>query len=103
MRAFIFLLIAASTFSKAHAQGCVAIRSNGGVCTISDPSHNTKQSGWVLGLNSRYFKSFRHFSAAEEQKQRLEERTEVINHFFLPISASRASSMPAGLWLFMFL
>lgn len=73
------LIVATATFSNAHAQGCVAIRSNGGTCTISDPAHS-KQSGWALGLNTRYFRSFRHFSATEEQKQRLEQHTEVINH-----------------------
>jgi hypothetical protein len=79
MRILFFFIIAVLTFSKAHAQGCVAIRSNGGTCTMNDPSHG-KQSGWVLGLNTRYFKSFRHFSATEEQKHRVEQHTEVINH-----------------------
>jgi hypothetical protein len=79
MRIFLLLLIAVVTFSNAHAQGCVAIRSNGSTCTMSDPSH-TKQNGWVLGLNTRYFKSFRHYSSKVEQKERLEHHTEVINH-----------------------
>jgi hypothetical protein len=78
MRLFLFLLFI-TTFSKAHAQGCVAIRSNGSTCTMSDPFH-TKQSGWVASLNGRYFKSFRHFSSTEEQKQRVAQNTEVINH-----------------------
>jgi len=82
MRFFIvsILVIATATFSKAHAQGCVAIRSNGGTCTLSDPSHSSHEGGWVLGFNARYLKSFRHFSSTEEQKQRLEQHTEVINH-----------------------
>src|SRR5215217_2539637 len=82
MRVFILsiLIVLTATFSKAHTQGCVAIRSNGGTCTMSDPSHSSEQSGWVLGFNARYFKSFRHFSSTEEQKQRLEQHTEVINH-----------------------
>lgn len=113
MRLFtVFILIALSiTFSKAHAQGCVAIRSNGGTCTMNDPSHNT-QSGWVLGLNARYFKSFRHFSSTEEQKQRVAQHTEVINHtasvdvgltkivndrwsfgFYVPVTSNTRSSL----------
>lgn len=113
MRVLLFmpLIIATATFSKAHAQGCVAIRSNGGTCTMSDPSH-TKQSGWVLGFNARYFKSFRHFSSTEEQKQRLEQHTEVINHtasvdigltkivnsrwsfgFYVPVTSNARSSL----------
>lgn len=105
------LIIATATFSNVHAQGCVAIRSNGGTCTISDPSHS-KQGGWVLGFNARYFKSFRHFSSTEEQKQRLEQHTEVINHtasmdigltrivnnrwsfgFYLPVISNSRSSL----------
>lgn len=78
MRLFLLLLLIIP-FSNAHAQGCVAIRSNGSTCTMMHPSH-TKQNGWVVSLNGRYFKSFRHFSATEEQKQRVAQNTEVINH-----------------------
>lgn len=82
MRLFLFIIFATAIFTKAHAQGCVAIRSNGSTCTMSDPSH-TKHSGWVASLNGRYFKSFRHFSSTEEQKQRVAQNTEVINHAFV--------------------
>lgn len=66
------------TFNQAStAQGCVAIRSTGAVCTRQSAEGDTK--GWQLNLSYRYFKSFRHFKGEEEQKERLEDHTEVIN------------------------
>jgi hypothetical protein len=59
------------------SQGCVAIRTTGGYC--SAPEH-TDHAKWLLSMNNRYFKSFRHYSGTEEQKQRVDEGTEVINH-----------------------
>src|SRR3954469_13706806 len=58
------------------AQGCVAIRSTGGYCGMQ----HTDSSQWQFSINNRYFKSFRHFVGDEEQKQRQELGTEVINH-----------------------
>jgi hypothetical protein len=55
----------------------VAIRSTGAVCTKSDPAHTSK--GWQFNTSYRYFKSFRHFVGKEEQKERMEHNTEVIN------------------------
>jgi hypothetical protein len=66
---------------QSTAQGCVAIRSNGGTCTMMDhDTHNT--NGWTLGINNRYFKSYKHFVGTDEQKQRVQNGTEVINHVF---------------------
>lgn len=58
-------------------QGCVAIRSTGAVCTRHDGVKHDKS--WQLNTAYRYFKSFRHFKGKEEQKERLENNTEVIN------------------------
>jgi hypothetical protein len=58
------------------SQGCVAIRSTGSSCT---KMHTENMKGWTLSNSYRYFKSFRHFVGTEEQKQRTEEGTEVIN------------------------
>jgi hypothetical protein len=60
-----------------YSQGCVAIRSTGAVCTKQDP-HNVDK--WQLNTSYRYFKSFRHFVGTEEQKQRIAQHTQVINH-----------------------
>src|SRR6185369_13980172 len=60
----------------AQSQGCVAIRSSGGSCSKMHPETSR---GWTLATSYRYFKSFRHYVGTEEQKQRLEQHTEVIN------------------------
>lgn len=78
MRTLLIIIAALSIYNiNANAQGCVAIRSTGAVCTKQDPGHATK--GWQLNTSYRYFKSFRHFVGKEEQKERLERHTEVIN------------------------
>ena len=36
----------------------------------------------MLNINNRYFKSYKHFVGKEEQKQRVENGTNVINHSY---------------------
>lgn len=43
---------------------------------------NKKPEGWSLSINSRYFKSFRHFVGTAEQKQRVQQGTQVVNRVF---------------------
>jgi hypothetical protein len=74
---FIALLLIAVAKEEAVAQGCVAIRSNGNSCATHIAG---KDKGYQLTINSRYFKSYKHFVGTAEQKQRVEEGTEVINH-----------------------
>jgi len=50
--------------------------------TGHDELTHTNSGSWVFSMNSRYFKSFRHFVGTEEQKQRIDEGTNVINHVF---------------------
>ena len=78
------LLLSITVHQYTNAQGCVAIRSNGATCTMTghDESSSIKSGTWTLGWNNRYFKSYKHFVGTEEQKQRVEEGTEVINHVF---------------------
>ena len=86
---FIMVAIAFSviTTSKTNAQGCVAIRSNGNTCSMSNPA---TAKGWQLNFNNRYFKSYKHFVGTIEQKERAENHTEVINHSYsLDITATR--------------
>jgi hypothetical protein len=65
-----------------EAQGCVAIRSNGAACTMTGHDMSEGAGQWVFGINTRYFKSYKHFVGTEEQKERTEQKTEVINHSF---------------------
>ncbi len=77
---FILTLIAIAHIS--HAQGCVAIRSNAATCTMTG-AHNDEsldKKAWTLSVNTRYFKSYKHFVGKEEQHERVENGTEVINH-----------------------
>jgi hypothetical protein len=80
----IYLIIAilvAATYQQTNAQGCVAIKGIGGIC--NRPSEG---GSWYLDINNRYFKSYKHFVGKEEQKQREEEGSNVINHLVLVIS-----------------
>ena len=75
----IIILITSLAAANAAAQGCVAIRSTGAVCTRQDAEHDANGKGWQLNTSYRYFKSFRHFVGTEEQKERTQQNTEVIN------------------------
>lgn len=61
-------------------QGCVAIRSAGGMCMANHTGENGTASKWSLNVNNRYFKSYRHYRGEHEEKERVEKNTEVINH-----------------------
>jgi hypothetical protein len=83
MRQLLFIIIAITLgFTNSNAQGCVAIRSTGGTCTMDHPGESSHASSWIFNANNRYFKSFRHFVGTEEQKQRIAQGTEVINHAY---------------------
>ena len=71
-------------YQYSNAQGCVAIRNNGGTCTMMghDEASASKSDFWTFSMNDRYFKSFRHFVGTDEQKQRMTLGTEVINRVF---------------------
>lgn len=71
------LIIFTFAVQQSGAQGCVAIRSNGNTCSINKAGET---KGWQLNFNTRYFKSYKHFVGKEEQHERVEEGTEVINH-----------------------
>jgi hypothetical protein len=66
----IFLLL---NHTHVFAQGCVAIRSTGGVCTMDEhPDSSIKGGAWLFNSNTRYYKSFRHFVGKQEQFQRID-------------------------------
>jgi hypothetical protein len=71
-RIYIILLISfVFTQLKTNAQGCVAVRQMGGVtCMCSSSSYNLSKGDFQVGMNYRYFHSWRHFVGTEEQKQR---------------------------------
>jgi hypothetical protein len=75
---------------KMNAQGCVAIKSSGGVCTMAQHNQSDTTSKWLFNANNRYFRSYKHFIGTDEQKQRQKLGTEVINHqYTLDLSITR--------------
>lgn len=79
MKKFLLLIIVSSIFAAdAAAQGCVAIRSTGAVCTRQDAEPQSAK-GWQLNTSYRYFKSYKHFVGTQEQHEREEQNTEVVN------------------------
>jgi hypothetical protein len=73
--AFICLLIN----NIVKAQGCVAIKGNGASCMMVH-TQDSNIASWQFSASTRYFKSFRHFSGSTENKDRLVQHSEVINH-----------------------
>lgn len=64
---------------NAIAQGCVAIRQFSGVGSSIGQVNVQTKGDLNIGLNYRYFKSFRHFRGTHEEPERVENGTEVIN------------------------
>jgi len=76
------MLTAFASFNHVLSQGCVAIRSTGGFCTVGGHSRIDSASKWQFTVNNRYYKSFRHYVGTAEQKQRQTLGNEVINHAY---------------------
>jgi hypothetical protein len=70
--------------ANAYSQGCVAIRSTGGMCSLTGHPDSTDMThgSWVFNMNTRYFMSNKHYNGDVYQKERIENKTEVINHQF---------------------
>lgn len=110
-------LICLSSIPMSFGQGCIAVR-GGGHCTLGHPIGEhvdgtyLAPGDWQVSLGYRWLKSDKHFRGDEEQKERQELGTEVINdqHFIdvsilyaftprlnagltLPFSSSRRSSL----------
>lgn len=81
----LFFLCAFIINQQGFSQGCVAIKNM--PCTALPGFENNATASnsvahspkWELSLNYRYFRSYKHFVGSEEQKQRVEQGTEVIN------------------------
>jgi len=89
----LFVLFTAIMAFQTYAQGCVAIR-HFSSCVGNSLESNLLNSGdLMIGMNYRYFKSFRHFKGTEEVPDRVANNTEVINYsnawdFFLTYGVS---------------
>ncbi len=91
MQKYILSLLMLMSFgTRISAQGCVAIRTVGGLNTMEhagmmhDGMHEGMKevkdsSKWDLNISGRYFKSFRHYSGTTENTQRVTDGTDVRN------------------------
>jgi hypothetical protein len=94
MKSFLIITLLTTTVAiKANAQGCVAIKSTGGMCTMDHAdmaADGSSGSKWLFNANNRYYNSYKHFVGEEEQKQRVDAGTQVINHAYtLDLAISR--------------
>jgi len=85
---FAFAVALSLNSHVAVAQGCVAIKNM--PCTAlpgfetgaASDSAIGETAKWELSINARYFRSYKHFVGDSEQKQRVDQGTEVINKVF---------------------
>ncbi len=78
----LLLFVIIGSTGKLFAQGCVAIRSTGGFCSMGGVHHVDTASQWQFTVNNRYYKSFRHYVGTVYQKQRQDLGNEVINNAY---------------------
>lgn len=91
--AIIFFTLIFINPTLSNAQGCVAIRHFSSCVGNSLENNLLEKGGLQVGMNYRYFKSFRHFQGTKEEADRVANNTEVINHshswdFFLTYGVS---------------
>lgn len=85
----ILLILFVLSNQQSIAQGCVAIK---GMTGFGSRPSNAK--GWELNINNRFFKSYKHFVGTAEQKQRVAEGSNVINHAYeMNITAIRTINL----------
>ncbi len=71
------ILLLSAISSNLQAQGCVAVKN------MSSPGFNfgdASHKSWQFSLNYRYFRSYKHYRGREEEHERVENGTEVINN-----------------------
>lgn len=65
---------------NASAQGCIAVRHMGSAVPAGSADYFKQRTGhWQVSAGYRFFRSYKHFVGDEEQKQRVEQSTNVIN------------------------
>ncbi len=72
----LLLFIALFGANSGYSQGCVSVRSTG--CSSQSMNSTLAKGQLEFTSNFRYFKSFRHFVGDVEQKERIEEKSNVI-------------------------
>lgn len=76
------LALCLTTYTPASAQGCVAVRHMSCAApagTNSSEFFKQRAGTWQMSAGYRFFRSYKHFVGTEEQTQRVEQGTQVIN------------------------
>ncbi len=76
------LAFACTLFShtSVSAQGCVAVRHMSSAAPAGSADYFKQRTGhWQVSAGYRFFRSYKHFVGSDEQKQRVEQGTQVIN------------------------
>lgn len=76
------LVLCLIQYTPAHAQGCVAVRhmSCAAPAGTNSAEYFKQRAGtWQLTAGYRYFRSYKHYKGDVEQKERVEQGTQVIN------------------------
>src|SRR6186713_3376271 len=74
----LLLVVLSGLCVDSNAQGCVAVRNMSAWSLGAADSIQT--NAWQFSLNYRYFRSYKHFRGSEEEEERVEQGTEVINN-----------------------
>jgi hypothetical protein len=74
---FSIILILTLISTQSNAQGCVAVK-NMSSCSINWGAEDPE--GLQISANYRYFRSYKHFVGTDEQEERVENGTQVINN-----------------------
>jgi len=95
--ALLFILLTCYAIDS-NAQGCVAVRNMSSWSLGAADS--VQMNAWQFSLNYRYFRSYKHFRGSEEEEERVEQGTEVINNdnsvlFGITYSLNRRWSLAA--------
>lgn len=80
MKKYIILLLILVNQISGYSQGCIAVRSMScATGNVNSPSSFMKKGDFQFSGNFRKLHSYKHFVGTVEQKQRVEEGTQVIN------------------------
>ena len=88
MKFLLFFVFSLLSSIYSFSQGCVAVKGFSG-CSATDSTSTLSKGNFIVGGNYRYFKSFRHFRGDHQERERVEQGTEVINESsFFDLSAN---------------
>lgn len=82
MKNFLSLLAVTCMYAYSFSQGCVAVRPSCGAGGAPGNGAILMKGDLLFTTNFRYFESYKHFRGKEEEENRVEEGTQVINNSF---------------------